>query len=42
GTGLGLSLVYEMIQKHGGQIAFETKSERGTVFHVWLPVLSQP
>ena len=38
GTGLGLSLVYEIVQKHQGQITLESKVGNGTVFHVFLPL----
>ena len=38
GTGLGLSLSYGIIQKHGGKIDVETEVGRGTVFRITLPV----
>jgi two-component system NtrC family sensor kinase len=38
GTGLGLSLSYDIIKAHGGQISMESKEEEGTVFCVALPV----
>jgi signal transduction histidine kinase len=42
GTGLGLSISYGIISKHGGIIAFETKtkeesSDTGTTFIIQLP-----
>jgi nitrogen fixation/metabolism regulation signal transduction histidine kinase len=37
GTGLGLALVYRIIQDHGGSIAFDTGPE-GTTFRVDLKV----
>ena len=37
GTGLGLSLVYEIIQKHGGQISVESDIRKGTRFFIFLP-----
>jgi signal transduction histidine kinase len=40
GTGLGLSMVYGMLQNHGGSIDFDT-SAQGTVFKVYLPALEQ-
>lgn len=40
GTGLGLSLVYEIVQKHGGTIEFESEVGKGTMFHVFLPINS--
>jgi signal transduction histidine kinase len=38
GTGLGLDTARRIIQeRHGGTLSFDT-GERGTSFHVWLPV----
>ncbi|HET6723304.1 MAG TPA: HAMP domain-containing sensor histidine kinase [Chitinophagaceae bacterium] len=37
GTGLGLSLSYDVIKAHGGAINIETKEGEGTVFIVELP-----
>jgi two-component system, NtrC family, sensor kinase len=38
GTGLGLSLSYDIIKVHHGQIKVETKEGEGTEFMVVLPV----
>ncbi|MBI4309911.1 MAG: GHKL domain-containing protein [Candidatus Omnitrophica bacterium] len=38
GTGLGLSVSYEIIKKHGGEIKVQSKIGEGTVFTVQLPV----
>jgi signal transduction histidine kinase len=39
GTGLGLSLAYEIVTKgHGGELKVETKEGEGSVFIVYLPV----
>lgn len=38
GMGLGLSLVYEIIQKHEGQITVNSEMNKGTTFSVVLPV----
>lgn len=38
GTGLGLSLSYEIVKAHGGQLKVETKENEGTVFIITLPV----
>jgi len=40
GTGLGLSLVQDIIQKHQGSIRFDSEIGRGTTFRVSLPVFS--
>jgi two-component system NtrC family sensor kinase len=37
GTGLGLSLSYDIIKAHGGEIRVETKEGEGTTFKVILP-----
>jgi signal transduction histidine kinase len=38
GTGLGLSLSYDIIKAHGGQIRVESKEGGGTKFYVVLPI----
>lgn len=37
GIGLGLSIAYQIIKKHGGTIKVESKWERGTSFIIHLP-----
>jgi two-component system sensor histidine kinase PhcS len=39
GLGLGLSICYGIIQKHGGQITVDSQPGEGTSFIVWLPRL---
>ena len=36
GTGLGLSLAYDIVKAHGGDIKVETKEKEGTVFTIIL------
>ena len=38
GTGQGLSLAYAVVERHGGEIFFETTPGEGTVFTVRLPI----
>ena len=40
GTGLGLSLSYDIIKAHGGEIAVDTKEGEGTEFIIQLPITS--
>ncbi len=37
GTGLGLALAHELVERHGGRISFKSEEGRGTVFYVWIP-----
>ncbi len=37
GTGLGLSLSYDIVKAHGGEIKVETKDGEGTTFKIVLP-----
>jgi PAS domain S-box-containing protein len=39
GTGIGLSLVQELVQRHDGRIAVESEPGRGSCFTVTLPLL---
>ena len=36
GTGLGLSLSYDIVKAHGGEIKVETKENEGTLFTIQL------
>jgi len=38
GSGLGLFIVQRLLALLGGKIAVESEVERGSTFHVWLPV----
>jgi signal transduction histidine kinase len=37
GTGLGLSLSYDIVKAHGGELRVETKQGEGSTFIIWLP-----
>ena len=39
GTGLGLSLSYDIVKAHGGELKVETKEGEGSEFIIWLPVV---
>jgi two-component system NtrC family sensor kinase len=42
GTGLGLYISYEIIEKHGGEIVVQSEVGRGTTFRVELPLKTTP
>jgi len=39
GTGLGLSLSYDIVKAHGGEIKVETKEGEGSKFIIQLPII---
>ncbi len=42
GTGVGLSIVHGVIQRHGGAITVASTPGQGTTFQVFLPLLEAP
>jgi PAS domain S-box-containing protein len=38
GTGLGLSVTYNLVKAHGGEITFESQREKGTTFKASFPL----
>ncbi|MGM0382831.1 MAG: sensor histidine kinase, partial [Thermodesulfobacteriota bacterium] len=38
GTGLGLSVSYGIIQRHGGTIRVQSELEKGSTFFIWIPI----
>ena len=42
GTGLGLSLAYRTIDRHGGRIRVESEAGKGTSFVIDLPLDATP
>jgi signal transduction histidine kinase len=43
GIGLGLSITYQIVKKHGGTIKAESEWEKGTTFVINLPeILEKP
>lgn len=41
GTGLGLALINQIVQDHGGRIAVESEIYKGTSFTVFLPLIEE-
>ena len=39
GTGLGLSLSYDIVKVHGGELKVETKTGEGTTFIIQIPAI---
>ncbi|MFW6216367.1 MAG: response regulator, partial [Desulfohalobiaceae bacterium] len=38
GTGLGLALIYGIVEAHGGKIRCESELHKGTIFEIFLPI----
>jgi len=41
GVGLGMAIVYQIVQQHQGQIAIESRVNRGTTIEITLPRLAE-
>ncbi|MFM2325823.1 MAG: hypothetical protein RIR31_25, partial [Bacteroidota bacterium] len=39
GTGLGLSLSYDIVKAHGGELKVETSEGKGSEFIILLPII---
>jgi PAS domain S-box-containing protein len=41
GTGLGLTVIYGIVQEHHGHITFDSEAGQGATFKIWLPLGAQ-
>lgn len=41
-AGLGLTIAQRVVRAHGGEIAFQSRTDYGTTFTVWLPADPRP
>ncbi len=39
GTGFGLALVHAIVEEHGGHIKVQSRLGKGSIFHIYLPVI---
>ena len=37
GTGLGLTITYDIVHRHNGRIKAENNPDGGATFKIWLP-----
>jgi len=42
GTGMGLSIVYGIVESYGGTVTVESEVGKGTTFHLYFPVTDEP
>jgi len=42
GTGIGMAIVYRIVEEHGGKITADSRPQEGTVIRVELPVAGHP
>ncbi|MBN1218391.1 MAG: GAF domain-containing protein [Anaerolineae bacterium] len=42
GTGLGLTIVKQIVEAHNGQITVESEVNKGSTFSFWLPIGQEP
>ncbi len=42
GTGMGLSIIYAIMESYKGTITVESESDKGTTFHLYFPISHEP
>src|SRR5262249_8619735 len=40
-SGLGLTIVREIVERHGGRVSLTSEPEKGSSFVIWLPALEE-
>ena len=41
GSGLGLCIAAQVMDRHGGGLVLESSTEKGTTFAVWIPIAAE-
>ena len=42
GTGIGLAIVKQIVERHGGHVTAESVEGKGTTMRFWIPLESEP
>lgn len=42
GSGIGLSMVEDLVKRMGGQLTLRSREGKGSAFTIWMPLIAQP